>query len=126
MKIIAVPLIAVALVASFAHADQQIAAKSRWEILGTTDATYGHQLKTESELSDFGKFTALDFETYRKAYFRGLTKYCDPEAAFKQGRRGMEYAGQCAGSANEDEIIARWTDGLKKPDFLRLMYTSTD
>ena len=126
MKIIAVPLIAVSLVASFAHADQQLAAKSRWEVLGTTDAINGHQLKAESELSDFGKFTSLDFEIYRKAYFRSLTKYCEPEAAFKQGRRGMEYAGQCVGFANEDEIITRWTEGLKKPDFIRLMYTSTD
>lgn len=126
MKIIAVPLIAVSLVASFAYADQQITAKSRWEILGSTDATHGYQLKTESELSDFGKFTSLDFETYRKAYFRGLTKYCDPEAAFKQGQRGMEYVGQCDGLANEDEIISRWTAGLKKQPFIHYMYTSTD
>ena len=126
MKIIAVPLIAVSLVASLAHADQQLAAKSRWEILGATDATYGHQIRTESELSDLGKPTSLDFESYRKAYFGGLTKYCEPEAAFKQGRRGMEYVGQCAGLVNEDEIVTRWTEGLKKQQFIRLMYTSTD
>lgn len=126
MKIIAVPLIAVSLVASFAHADQQSTAKSRWEIIGATDATYGHQLRTESELSDFGKFIPLEFENYRKAYFRSLTKYCDPEAAFQQGQRGMEYAGQCSGLDNEEEIVSRWAEGLKKPKYIRLMYTSTD
>ena len=126
MKIIALPLILVSLVVSLAHAEPQSPRKNRWEFIGIADATNRHPLKSAPDLLDFGRPSKADYETYRHAYFRSLTQYCDSDSAYKQGLRGMEYVGQCDGLANEDEIAARWTEGLKKAEYMRRMYISTD
>ena len=126
MKIIAVPLIAVSLVSGIAFAEQDSTIKSRWEIIGVSDGQTGHHRRSKPELASFGKFSLTDFTKYQQGYIEGLKVFCEPDAAYKRGSQSIEYAGQCAGISNEDEVVSSWLEGLKKQRTNRLAYTSTD
>ena len=118
MKKIALIVTVAVLAGCSTYAQQkQLAQENRWEQVGLLDGQTGHYQKAAPELGQFGQVSDAALNEYRQGYQKRIAEFCQPEAAFRRGLNGSKYKGQCAGLANEGDVVKRWLDGMNEYHF---------
>ena len=127
MKKIALIMAVAVLTGCSTYAQQkQLARENHWEQVGLIDGQAGHYQKAAPELQSFGEVSGIALNEYQKGYQKGISEFCQPEAAFRRGMNGMKYKGQCVGQANENEVVKHWLDGIKEHQFNKAITNISD
>ncbi len=79
-----------------------------WYTVGILDGENGHYRRVQGELEDLNALGDEGYINYKNGYSEGIAKYCTPENAQRNGKKGIMYKGQCANTEFEDVAVTEW------------------
>lgn len=82
--------------------------EGNWFEIGYQDAIAGHSQRSYQSLLELGSAKVSDYEL---GYQKGLTQYCNPNAAYQIGLSGQYYEGICEGTEQAQRFRMEWQRG---------------